>query len=121
MASGGMANAIPALLMLNPAALPSDFATRCLWLIPWVIVISALGVFLAVPAKRQMINVEKLPFPTGTAAATTLRALHEKSGEAERQAKGLGIGGGPRAPHPRLRGPPAERRHPGAAPPLTPG
>ncbi len=93
MASGGIANAIPALLMLNPSALPADFATRCLWLIPWVIVISALGVFLAVPAKRQMINVEKLPFPTGTAAATTLRALHEKSGEAERQARVLGIGG----------------------------
>ena len=93
MTSGGIANAIPALMMLNAAALPASFAMRCTWLIPWVIVISCLGVFLAVPAKRQMINVEKLPFPSGTAAAATLRSLHNKSGEAARQAKAL-FGGG---------------------------
>jgi uncharacterized oligopeptide transporter (OPT) family protein len=52
-------------------------------------VISWLGVFLAVPAKRQMINVEQLPFPTGIAAATTLRSLHTSQGEAARQARAL--------------------------------
>ena len=57
----------------------------------WVIVISWLGVFLAVPAKRQMINIEQLPFPSGIAAATTLRALHTQGGEATRQARALGI------------------------------
>ena len=93
MTSGGMVNAIPALMMLNAAALPATFAARCMWLIPWVIVISCLGVFLAVPAKRQMINIEKLPFPTGIAAATTLRSLHTKGGEAQRQATAL-LGGG---------------------------
>ena len=76
MTSGGMVNAIPALMMLSPLAIPQDFATRCLWLIPWVTVISLLGVFLAVPAKRQMINIEQLPFPSGIAAATTMRTLH---------------------------------------------
>ena len=89
MTSGGVVNAIPALMMLNAAALPTSFATRCLWLIPWVVVISCLGVFLAVPAKRQMINIEKLPFPTGTAAATTLRSLHNRGDEARRQATSL--------------------------------
>ena len=89
MTSGGLVNAIPALMMLSAASLPADFATRCLWLIPWVMIICAMGVFLAVPTKRQMINVEGLRFPTGTAAAATLRALHEKGGEAARQARAL--------------------------------
>src|SRR5262249_6463303 len=72
MTGGGLVNAIPALLMLNAAALPVTLAARCLWLIPWVIVISLLGVFLAVPAKRQLVNIEQLPFPSGIAAATTM-------------------------------------------------
>jgi len=89
MTSGGLVNAIPALMMLSAASIPADFSTRCLWLIPWVMIICAMGVFLAVPTKRQMINVEGLRFPTGTAAAATLRALHEKGGEAARQARAL--------------------------------
>ncbi len=93
MTSGGLVNAIPALMMLNAAALPASFATRCLWLIPWVAVISGLGVFLAVPAKRQMINVEQLPFPSGRAAAVTLTALHAEGGEAAKQARALGLAG----------------------------
>ncbi|MCC6348662.1 MAG: OPT/YSL family transporter [Candidatus Eisenbacteria bacterium] len=93
MTSGGVANAIPALMMLSATALPTDFATRCLWLIPWVAVISYLGVFLAVPAKRQMINHEQLPFPSGIAAASTLKTLHAKGGEALAQARALGLAG----------------------------
>jgi uncharacterized oligopeptide transporter (OPT) family protein len=63
MTSGGLVNAIPALMMLSAASIPADFSTRCLWLIPWVMIICAMGVFLAVPTKRQMINVEGLRFP----------------------------------------------------------
>ncbi|MBK9201847.1 MAG: OPT/YSL family transporter [Candidatus Obscuribacter sp.] len=48
-----------------------------------------LGVFLAVPMKRQMINKEKLPFPSGIAAAQTLKSLHGKSKEAVVQAYAL--------------------------------
>jgi len=88
MTSAGIVNAIPALMMLNPGAVPPQHI-----LIVWVILISALGVFLAVPAKRQYINIEQLPFPSGTAAATTLRALHAKGDEAARQAKALGLSG----------------------------
>ena len=36
MTGAGLVNAIPALMMLNPARCPADFGTRCLWLIPWV-------------------------------------------------------------------------------------
>jgi uncharacterized oligopeptide transporter (OPT) family protein len=52
----------------------------------------ALGVFLAVPMKRQMINQEQLPFPSGIAAATTLRSLHSRSAESIRQAYALVAG-----------------------------
>src|SRR5262249_8700022 len=90
----GLVNAVPALLMLDPTALPPDFTTRVLYITPSVVIITFLGVFLALPTKRQLINVEKLPFPSGTAAAATMRALHEKSGEAARKAKSLGIAAG---------------------------
>jgi len=48
-----------------------------------------LGVFLAVPMKRSMINIEQLPFPSGTAAAETLRSLHQAGAEARHKARGL--------------------------------
>lgn len=64
---------------------------------PWYVVgafsltTGALGVLLAVPMKRQMINREQLPFPSGTAAATTLRGLYEHGGESARKAGALVI------------------------------
>ena len=85
MTGAGMVNAIPALMMLQPEAVPKTWV-----LILWVGVISWLGVFLAVPAKRQMINIEQLRFPSGIAAATTLRTLHQEGGgAAARQASSL--------------------------------
>lgn len=55
-----------------------------------------MGVFLAIPMKRQMINHEQLPFPSGIAAAETLRSLYSESKEAVQKAyvliAGLGIG-----------------------------
>ncbi len=85
----GLVNAIPALLMLDPTVLPTGFAARCWILIPWLAVVAWLGVFLAVPTKRQLINIEQLRFPSGVAAATTLRSLHGAGGEAARQARAL--------------------------------
>lgn len=49
---------------------------------PWyvlgsmVLLTALLGVLLAIPMKRQMINHEQLPFPSGIAAAETLRSLY---------------------------------------------
>jgi OPT family oligopeptide transporter len=62
---------------------------------PWYVVAAyvcftaGLGVFLAIPMKRQMINQEQLPFPTGTAAAETLRSLYTAGTEALRKAYAL--------------------------------
>jgi len=87
MTGAGLVNAIPALMMLKPEAVPGMWV-----LMGWMGIISLLGVFLAVPAKRQMINVEQLRFPSGIAAATTLRTLHhEGGGAAARQARSLGL------------------------------
>ena len=64
---------------------------------PWpvtaafVLFTAALGVFLAIPMKRQMINHEQLRFPTGVATAETLRSLYSKSGESLKQAYSLVI------------------------------
>lgn len=58
-------------------------------LLPWTLVTALLGVFLAVPMKRQMINEEKLAFPSGIAAAETLKSLYGQSKEAILQARFL--------------------------------
>ncbi len=57
---------------------------------------AGLGVFLAIPMKRQLVNYEELPFPTGTAAAETLRSLYGQGKEALQKAFGLiaGLGMG---------------------------
>ncbi|MDB6036527.1 MAG: Oligopeptide transporter, family, partial [Verrucomicrobiales bacterium] len=55
--------------------------------------LATLGVFMAVPMKRQMINIEQLKFPSGIAAAATLQSLHGKGAGAARKAKSLAVGG----------------------------
>jgi uncharacterized oligopeptide transporter (OPT) family protein len=87
MTGGGNMAAVPALLMLT-GALPSAG-----WLVAWFAVISAMGVFAAIPIKRQLINIEQLPFPTGTATAETLQALHGNDEGSRGKARYLGIAG----------------------------
>jgi putative OPT family oligopeptide transporter len=62
-------------------------------MLAWVFFIAVLGVTMAIPMKRQMINIEQLRFPSGIAAAETLRALHAKSSHGLRAAKALGLAG----------------------------
>jgi uncharacterized oligopeptide transporter (OPT) family protein len=58
----------------------------------WFAVIAAMGVFVAIPIKRQLINQEGLAFPTGTATAETIRSLHgTASSGASSALKALGI------------------------------
>ncbi len=63
----------------------------------WVVVAFTLctglmGVFLAIPLKRQMINHEQLRFPSGVASAETLRSLSSQGREAMEKAYTLIIG-----------------------------
>jgi putative OPT family oligopeptide transporter len=62
-------------------------------MLAWVFFIAVLGVTMAIPMKRQMINIEQLRFPSGIAAAETLRALHAKSSHGLRAARALGLAG----------------------------
>ncbi|MGE3405948.1 MAG: OPT family oligopeptide transporter [Pirellulales bacterium] len=83
MASAGLVSAIPALVMLTKREL-------AWWeIMPWLAAVSLLGVFMAIPLKRQLINIDKLPFPTGIATAETLRSMHSSGVEAMQKAKTL--------------------------------
>jgi uncharacterized oligopeptide transporter (OPT) family protein len=62
-------------------------------MLAWVFFIAVLGVTMAIPMKRQMINIEQLRFPSGIAAAQTLRALHAKSSQGLRAARALALAG----------------------------
>jgi OPT family oligopeptide transporter len=58
-------------------------------LTPFVLFTALLGVFLAIPMKRQMVNQEQLRFPSGIAAAETLRSLYSQGVEAIQKAYAL--------------------------------
>ncbi len=58
-------------------------------LILWGISIAFLGVFFAVPLRKQMVVIEKLKYPTGTAAAETIKAMYASGAEAVKKAKVL--------------------------------
>jgi uncharacterized oligopeptide transporter (OPT) family protein len=80
--TAGLLSAIPALAMLG---------TELSWgqLVLWGTAVGFLGVFYAVPLRNQMVVLEKLRFPTGTATANTIQSMHADGAEAVRQAKVL--------------------------------
>lgn len=71
MTAGGNAAAFGALLMVTTVR-PDQIG-----MVAWFGVIAAMGVFAAIPIKRQLINKEALPFPTGTATAETIKTIHD--------------------------------------------
>ncbi|MCM2277422.1 MAG: OPT/YSL family transporter [Oligoflexia bacterium] len=84
---GTMVSAISAYLIVTGHHIPGPVLA---W---WTFFLASLGVFLAIPMKRQMINVEQLKFPSGIAAAETLRSLHSAGREAVIKARSLGLAG----------------------------
>ncbi len=83
---GVIVSAVPALQLAgyNPAG----------WQIfIWLLLIGILGLMFAIPFRRQLISVEQLTFPTGTACATTLTAMHSHGDQATGKARALGITG----------------------------
>jgi uncharacterized oligopeptide transporter (OPT) family protein len=90
MTGGGNMAAFGALLMvtgLRPEPIPMIF---------WFATIAALGVFTAIPIKRQLINKEALAFPTGTATAETIKVIHGEVAAAPGAAAGSGTAEGSR-------------------------
>lgn len=72
MTGGGNMAALPALVLLTGTH-PSGGA-----LFAWFAVIATIGVLAAIPIKRQLLDVERLPFPLGVATATTLHAMQDR-------------------------------------------
>ncbi len=84
MTGGGNMAAFGALLMVTTVRPDS------LSMIAWFALIAALGVFAAIPIKRQLINQEGLAYPTGTATAETIASIHSAaSGEGASKSKWL--------------------------------
>ena len=86
MSSAGLVSAIPALYLTTGRQLTA------VEMMSWLAAISVLGVFMAVPLKRQLINIEKLPFPEGIATAETLKSMHTAGAEALSKARSLFAG-----------------------------
>ena len=83
MSSAGLVSAIPALYLTTGRLLEW-------WEIGlWLVALSMLGVFMAIPLKRQLINIDQLPFPSGIATAETLSSMHSAGGEAVVKARSL--------------------------------
>jgi OPT family oligopeptide transporter len=58
-------------------------------LMAWVFFIAILGLTMAIPMKRQMINIEQLRFPSGIACAETLKVLYSHGAKGMRSALAL--------------------------------
>ncbi len=84
---GTLVSAFAAFILINGHSLPLPLT------LAWVFFLAVLGVTMAIPMKRQLINVEQLRFPSGVAAAETLRALHSHGAKGMRAARALGIAG----------------------------
>ncbi|MHC4217978.1 MAG: OPT family oligopeptide transporter, partial [Planctomycetota bacterium] len=88
--AAGLLAPIPALSMMG-----HEIPVPALFL--WALSVAYLGVMFAVPLRRQMVEVDKLRFPTGTATAQTIMAMFAEASEAVVKAKVLlfvGLGAG---------------------------
>ncbi|MCY1014736.1 OPT family oligopeptide transporter [Pyxidicoccus sp. MSG2] len=87
-ATGGALISVQGAWLITTGSHPPGWA-----LLSWTFLLSALGVFFAVPLKRRLVDHEQLPFATGTAAAVTIRALHTTGTAARPGLRMLGVGG----------------------------
>jgi OPT family oligopeptide transporter len=90
-ATGNMVvGVVPAMLLLSVSpAHPMGVQLHWAALVGWIACIAALGVTLAIPLKRQLINRERLPFPSGMAAAIMLDGLHRTAAAVRSRSRAL--------------------------------
>lgn len=87
--AGGFVACIPALELYRQQTMGAGSQLSYFQLVIWAISIAFLGVFFAVPLRKQMVVREKLRYPTGTAAAETIKAMYSSGVEAVKKAKVL--------------------------------
>lgn len=85
--SAGLVSAVPALTMLTGY----EFVWWQLTL--FIAVILLLGLFMAIPLKRQMIQIDSLRFPSNIPTGETLKAMYAHGGDGMKKAKAMGIAG----------------------------
>ena len=85
--SAGLVAPIPALTMITGAT----FAWHVL--ATWTFAVAFVGVVVAVGLRRQMLIVDKLPFPSGVASAETIKQMYAEGKEAMARVKALLLGG----------------------------
>lgn len=73
-----LASAIAAYVIVAGHQLPWPVLTA------WTLSVSLLGLCVAMPLKRQLVNVEQLAFPSGAVAAEAIRRLHAQGSERAR-------------------------------------
>jgi uncharacterized oligopeptide transporter (OPT) family protein len=85
--SAGLVSAVPALTMLT--------GKQFVWwqLTIFIGIILYLGLFMAIPLKRQMIQVDNLRFPANIPTGETIKAMYSQGGDAMKKAKALGAAG----------------------------
>ncbi|MBD3335020.1 MAG: OPT family oligopeptide transporter [Candidatus Eisenbacteria bacterium] len=86
---GNIVNVVPAFVIMAAAG---TIARPMLWwqILLFVFATSLLGVFFAIPLRKQVVVEEKLRFPSGTACAEIMRSLHGKGEEARKHGGVLG-------------------------------
>lgn len=84
--SAGLVAPIPAWTMLTGEVLPFH------WLVIWVLIVSLLGILVGVSVRRQLIEVDELPFPGGLATGQTLQEMYASGKEAVQRVRML-LGG----------------------------
>jgi uncharacterized oligopeptide transporter (OPT) family protein len=90
-----LVSAVPAMLLLSVTD-ANPLGTQLRWYVvgAWVLCVAFLGVLMAIPMKRAMINRERLKFPSGTAAAVLLQSLYSQGAEALAKGRALIASGG---------------------------
>ena len=64
------------------------------WLSVWVFSVACVGIVVGVGLRRQMLLVDKLPFPFGIATAETLKEMYARGAEAMARVRALLLAGG---------------------------
>ncbi|MBI2391458.1 MAG: OPT/YSL family transporter [Deltaproteobacteria bacterium] len=89
MSSAGLVSSIPAMAMLRKDGTISIPDLDGYRLAAWMLGVSVLGVVVAVPLKRNMINAEQLRFPGGVVCAETIRTMHSAGRASMAKARSL--------------------------------
>ena len=84
--SAGLVAPIPALTMLT------GYEYHWPMLVVWTLSVMLVGIVVGVGLRRQLVVVDRLPFPGGLAAAETLRQMYARGAEAIARVRVLGIG-----------------------------